>query len=173
MESLMDSNEYLKRLKEYLTGFSSEEREALIEEIASHIEEGETDPHFSEDMGNKIRSLECEMGSPRDLGRAFKDVYRPTNWIEYLLVVSPYEILKYPLLVVVSLAFGSMAQSNSSPFSSPYLMISIRASLLLFIIMVLVSQLRRSLPLYVVDGSIGNRSESRGTGNGKGLDEAK
>lgn len=67
----------------------------MIEEIASHIESGETDPGLGkkpEQHDNKLRS---ELGSPRELGKGFKTIYRPDRWIDFFLVVIPLFIIAY------------------------------------------------------------------------------
>jgi hypothetical protein len=141
----MNAEQYLDHLSSELKGFPPQEKAALIEEIATHIEEGQTDPHLGHDALERNQKLEAEMGSPHDLGRGLEQVHRPNRWLDFLLVFIPFEVLKYPLLTLLLLFFGNLARTNSSPFSEPYLVTSIRAFFLLYGLMVLIALRRRSL----------------------------
>ena len=90
------TEEYLQKLRRQLREFSWEEQEALMEEISSHIESGEEDPNMGKDAEQRRKKLMNELGSPRVLGKGFKNTYRPDRLIDYLLVAVPY--LLYPIL---------------------------------------------------------------------------
>lgn len=141
----MNTDKYLAQLKAELKGFHPEERAALIEEVAAHIEDGLADPQLGNDLPERGQKLESEMGSPHDLGRSLKEIHRPNRWVDFLLVFVPYEILKYPLLLALTLILGGLARTNSSPFSEPYFMASNRIFFLLYGLLVLISLRRHSL----------------------------
>ena len=90
------TQEYIQRLREHLKGFSTEEQEALIEEIRSHMESGIDDPKMGKDEDERKKRLMTELGSPKDMGRGFKVTYRKERFIDYLLIIVPY--LLYPFL---------------------------------------------------------------------------
>lgn len=90
------TQEYIQRLREHLKGFSTEEQEALIEEISSHVESGIDDPKMGKDEDERKKKLMAELGSPTDMGRGFKGTYRKERFIDYLLILVPY--LLYPFL---------------------------------------------------------------------------
>jgi len=85
----MNAPDYLKRLKSGLRGFSPKKRTVLLEEIAGHIEMAQNDPGFAADPEARSQRLAAEMGSPGDLSRALRNVYRPSRWLDFLLVVFP------------------------------------------------------------------------------------
>ena len=87
--------EYLQTLRKQLKDFSPEEQEALVEEISSHIESGEADPHLGMDVTKRRKKLMNELGSPKDMGAGFKELYRPSGWIDFLLIVVPYFFYPY------------------------------------------------------------------------------
>ncbi len=88
--------DYLQRLQKQLKGFAPEERAALMEEIRSHIESGEQDPEMGKDAENRRAKLMHELGSPEEMGRGFKALYRPNRLVDYLLIAIPFAL--YPLL---------------------------------------------------------------------------
>lgn len=142
----MKYKSYLDRLEKELKGFAPSEKEALIEEIANHIEMGLDDEQLSQDSIKGMQKLEAEMGSPSDLGHGFQEVYRPNRWVDFLLVFIPSNILRYFLYLILVLVLGENLTILNNPLSStPYMMISIRVSLLLSILLSLVSLHRRSI----------------------------
>lgn len=90
------SEEYIRSLREQLKGFSSEEQEALVEEIRSHMESGEADPKMGQNLEQRRTALMAELGSPDELGRNFKAIYRQNRFIDFLWIAIPY--ILYPFL---------------------------------------------------------------------------
>jgi len=143
----MDTDEYINHLQVELKGFSAKEKAELIEEITGHIEEGQNDPHLGSNAQERNKKLDVEMGSPSELGRKLKEIHRPNRWVDFFLVFIPSEVLKYPILIILSMAFGGMSRINSSWASEPYIMASIRVSFLLAILLVVIAKQRQSLTL--------------------------
>ncbi len=143
----MNTEQYLAQLKAELKSFDPEERAALIEEVAAHIEDGLADPQLGNDLPERGQKLDAEMGSPHDLGRGLKEIHRPNRWVDFLLVFVPYEILKYPILTILTLIFGGLARTNSSPASAPYWMAFNRIFFLLYGLLALIALRRRSSDL--------------------------
>src|SRR6266545_6115270 len=90
------TEEFIRALRRQLKGFSPEEQEALIEEISSHIENGEEDPKIGKAIEQRRKMLMNELGSPNDMGKGFKEIYRPNRFIDYLFIIIPF--LFYPYL---------------------------------------------------------------------------
>ncbi len=88
--------EYIQSLQKQLKDFPPEEQAALMEEIKSHIESGEKDLQKGEDQDQGRKRLMHELGSPEELGKGFKALYRPNRFVDYLLVAIPYSL--YPFL---------------------------------------------------------------------------
>lgn len=126
--------EYLQALRKQLKAFSPEEQEAFIEEISSHIEESEKDPKTGKNIEQRRRKLMRELGSPKDMGRGLKAVYRPDRLIDYLLIAIPYAF--YPLLN--SLYINLMPQ---------YSWADVRLDILIHLPLVAIGIWRRSAPL--------------------------
>ena len=63
--------------------------EPVCEDIAGHIGMDQNDPGFAADPEARSQRLAAEMGSPGDLSRALRNVYRPSRWLDFLLVVFP------------------------------------------------------------------------------------
>jgi hypothetical protein len=82
--------DYLQGLGKELKGFPPEEQAALLEELRSHIESGEADSRLGSDAEQRRGRLMKELGSPEDMGRGFKALYRPNRVVDYLLVAIPY-----------------------------------------------------------------------------------
>lgn len=88
-------DEYLRSLQRQLKSFPPEEQAALMEEIHSHMESGETDPGMGSDSPRRRERLMKEMGSPEDMGQGLKAVHRPNRLMDYLLVAIPYTLSLY------------------------------------------------------------------------------
>ncbi len=88
--------DYLNALSRQLKGFPPEEQAALIEEIASHIESGEADPGIGQNTEQRRKRLMAELGSPQEMGKGFKAIYRSGGLIDYLWIAIPYAL--YPFL---------------------------------------------------------------------------
>jgi hypothetical protein len=141
----MNTEKYLAQLKAELNDFNPEERDLLIEEVAAHIEDGLGDYQMGNDFVERGQKLDAEMGSPHDLGRGLNEIHQPNRWVDFLLVFVPYEILKYPILIILTMIFGGLARTNSSLFSEPYWMANIRIFFLIYGLLVLIALRKRSL----------------------------
>ena len=142
----MNTEEYLNQLKGELKGFSAGESAVLVEEIRTHIEEGQEDAALGQGERRGQR-LEEEMGSPHSLGRGFKEIYHPKRWVDFLLVFVPYEVLKYPILLVLLALFGGGSSDATPVFSDPLSMVQIRFTIALYALLVVIALRRRSLPV--------------------------
>lgn len=97
------TEEYLRSLRKQLTSFPPDEQEDLIEEIRSHIEGGEEDPRMGRDMGERRKRIMNELGSPKDMGKGLKALYRPDRLMDYLLILIPYLFYLYLNSLYISL----------------------------------------------------------------------
>ena len=95
----MTPEEYLRRFSQQLKDFSPEEQASLLEEISSHIESHQEDSRIAQNSEERRNKLMSELGSPQEMVRKFKMIYRPNRFVEFLLVVIPY--LLYPLANVM------------------------------------------------------------------------
>ncbi len=89
------AEDYFKSLREELNGFSPVEQEALLEEIRSHLDAGEQDPRMGRNGDERMARIMNELGSPKDLARQFKDIYRPGRILDYLLILIPVLLQPY------------------------------------------------------------------------------
>lgn len=87
--------EYLRSLQKALKSFPPEEQAALLEEIQSHIESGESDPTMGSDKGQRRDKIVKELGRPDDMGKGFQKAYRPDRLADYILVAIPYVLSLY------------------------------------------------------------------------------
>jgi hypothetical protein len=140
----MNTDEYINHLNSELKGFSPQEKAVVIEEITTHIEEGQADSRLGHDAQERTRKLKEEMGSPNDLGRRLKEVHNPNRWIDFLLVFVPTEIVMYILLIILSIAL-KLPSINVTNAYDPYIVAGIRVSFILSILMVIITRHRRSL----------------------------
>ena len=62
----MNIQDYLDRLQTELRGLPMEEKSLILEEISSHLYEGQSDPILGKDEENRLDRLSTEMGSPED-----------------------------------------------------------------------------------------------------------
>ncbi len=95
--------DYLHALRKELKGFPPEEQAALLEEVASHIESGESDANMGKAAEGRTNKLMHELGSPEDMGRGFQSIYHPNRFVDYLLLAIPYVLSLY--LVEIYLRF--------------------------------------------------------------------
>ena len=128
------SEEYIRSLRKQLKGFSAEEQEAFVEEIRSHMESGEEDPKMGQTPEQRRKLLMAELGSPTDLGRNFKAIYRQNRFIDFLWIAIPY--LFYPFLN--RLYFDLMPT---------YSWADVRLDILIHMPLVVVGLWRRSAPI--------------------------
>jgi HAAS domain-containing protein len=87
--------DYLHALEKELNGFPPDERSALMDEIRSHMESGQADEGMGKDPGQRESRLMNELGSPEDMGRGLKALYRPNRFLDYLLIAIPYTLSLY------------------------------------------------------------------------------
>jgi hypothetical protein len=148
----MNSDNFISSLEGQLKGFPREERAALVEEIASHLESGEDDPALGESRTDRQYKLAQEMGTPEQIGRGFKAVHRPNRLADLLWVV-------IPMLLISLFSMGRWDLVFSLPLSlDEYLYLSIRVIMLLSIGLVVVGLRRRSILglLYWIPHSMGS-----------------
>lgn len=143
----MNVKDYLFRLQTELRGLSSEEKSLIVEEISSHIHEGQTDPNISDDEIKRLEQLSIEMGNPEDLGRRLKHIHHPNHWLEYLVIIIP-EVFLLPLVYgVISVLFASNGSIETA--QDQLLYISIRTSIVIQMCLVIVG-----LFLYIRQGTL-------------------
>ena len=97
------TEEYIRSLRKQLTNFSPNEQEALIEEISSHIESGVEDSKIGKDKEERRIRIMNELGSPKDMSKGFKAIYRPDRLIDYLLIAVPCFFYPYLNSLYISL----------------------------------------------------------------------
>ncbi len=131
----MASEDFLRKLRRQLKGFSREEQALLIEEIGSHIESGEQDQGLGGSPEQRQERLRAELGSPEDMGKGFQEVHRPRRFLDFLLVVLPVYLI-FPL---ITLALLGSAHPDSQSLQS-----GIRIELLIGLLLLLVGSWRRS-----------------------------
>jgi len=85
----MTLEEYFQILHRKIKGFSRTDQAALIEEISSHIESGESDPGLGDNLEQRREKLMTELGSPDEMAKSLKDLYQQDGLIDYLLVAIP------------------------------------------------------------------------------------
>ena len=128
------TEEYIRTLRQQLKGFSADEQNELIDEINSHIESGEEDSKIGKDSEHRREKMIHELGSPKDMGRNFQELYRPNRFIDYLLILLPYFL--YPYL-----------NTLYSTLMPRYSWADIRLDILIHLPLVAVGLWRRSAPL--------------------------
>ncbi len=98
----MKADDYLERLRSRLSGFSEEERSEILEEIADHINEAQSDPKFGHDNQEKLLA---ELGSPDELGVRLNGIHHPRRWLDYILIVLPALFVSQILSALIALTF--------------------------------------------------------------------
>jgi hypothetical protein len=126
----MTQDEYLRTFSHELKDFSPAEQAALLEEIGSHIESYEEDLSATKDPEERSKIIMSELGSPTEMGKGFKLIYRPDKFVEFLLAVVPY--LVYPFVTVIL----------QKIFGADY---TVRAEVILYSLLILVGLWRRSI----------------------------
>jgi len=96
----MDIQEYINRLQAELKGLPTEKRDLIIEEISTHLDEGQADKTLGQDQNRQIDHLIKDMGNPQELGRRLKEIHYPKRWLEYLLIVIPAGLF-FPFLILI------------------------------------------------------------------------
>ncbi len=126
----MTPDEYLRIFSQQLKDFSPAEQASLLEEIGSHIESHEEDLRATKDPEERRKIIMSELGSPNEMGKRFKLIYRPDRFVEFLLAVVPY--LLYPFVTVMF----------QKVFGAEYV---VRAEVILYSSLILVGLWRRSI----------------------------
>lgn len=126
----MTPEEYLRVFSQQLKGFSPEEQASLLEEIGSHIESHEEDLRTIRDPEERRNIIMSKLGSPDEMGKRFKMIYRPDRFIEFLFVAIPYVL--YP---VVNVLLQKM-------FGADYV---VRAEVVLYSLLILIGLWRQSI----------------------------
>lgn len=134
----MNADDYLARLRRQLKGFPPDQQDEILAEIAAHLEDGAADPAFGE-----ARVL-AEMGAPGDMGSGFHSVYRPNRWLDFVLIFAPIYLF-YPQLNTFYRWFtgDAMYQDEAGLYA-----FSIRAVIVLGLVMAMIAVQRRSLLLF-------------------------
>ncbi|HEX9014044.1 MAG TPA: hypothetical protein VF813_11025, partial [Anaerolineaceae bacterium] len=122
-----------------------EEQADILDEIASHIESGEEDGRLGEGPDREER-LRWEMGSPGQLGRGLRGLYRPNRSGDLLWALIPYYLVTLAASEAYSLAYRSL--QNPSP-SDAFFMILGRVSVVVYLALLGVGWRRRSVPLMI------------------------
>lgn len=130
----MNIDEYLARLQVQFKGLPSEMQADLIEEISTHLAEGQADVRLGTDLAEREKRLVNEMGTPEDMGRRMKNIHRHNRWLDYLLVVVPAQIL-IPLIDMVLLWFLPHTETGQA-IDAIFIYWGIRASILIHLILI-------------------------------------
>jgi hypothetical protein len=140
----MNAGDYLENLRGQLKGFLPEQQEEILDEVASHLESGADDETRGSDPMIRQEDVLAEMGTPGEMGGGFQAVYRPNRWLDFLLIFVPVYLV-YPLLNFLYNLFsdGSIYHSESRFYA-----FSLRAVIVLGVVMVIVAIQRRSLLLF-------------------------
>jgi hypothetical protein len=140
----MNAEDYLDHLRRQLKSFLPEQQEEILAEIATHLEDGELDEKRDPDPDARREHVLAEMGQPDDMGGGFRVVYRPNRWLDFLLIFIPLYLF-YPLLNVFYNWFtGNAIIQNEAGFYA----FSLRAVIVLGLVMIMVAVQRRSLVLF-------------------------
>jgi hypothetical protein len=139
---------YLSRLREQLKGLPAREQADLLEEIASHLESGEADPHLGAER------VMAELGSPEQLGRGLRGVHRPRRLADLLLALLPGILLSPLITAGISALYGPL--NAWSPMEA-HLYLGGRVAILAAALLALVGKQRRSaeLTLFWISGGLG------------------
>ena len=150
----MNSDEYLEQLRQQLKGFSAQEKAVLLEEIRSHLDSGEGDPALGDDLLQRHRKLEAEMGSPQQMAQGFKNVHRPNRWLDFLLVIVPKLVI---LPLITPLLVSLMGLPLVWQADNPVLWLDIRIALSFEIVLIVLARLRNAtlVMLYWLPAAIG------------------
>ncbi len=142
----MNAEDYLERLNGQLKWFSEEEKEEIMDELASHIESGEEDPRLGDrqDREGKVMS---EMGDPADLARSLRHLNRPGRWEDLLWVIVPYYLLNEAVVLVLNATI--YRQPVSPDPSNPFFYLTSRVLLLAWLVLIWVGWKRRSAVLMI------------------------
>jgi hypothetical protein len=134
------ADDYLARVHSHLRGLPAQEQADLLDEIASHIESGQSDPQVGE------AQVMAELGSPEQMGRGLRGIHRPHRLADLLLALAPNFLLTWLVTFVLSRFYGPTGTMSAA---SPYVYLGGRISLLVGILLAGVGWRRRSAPLAV------------------------
>jgi hypothetical protein len=142
----MNSDEYLHRLEGQLKDFPAENRQELLAEIASHLQSGQEDPHLGDQAARESKVL-SEMGTPEQMGRGLRGLYRPNRLVDLLWLLIPDLIASQLIYLVIANLYPVFTREPVA--ADPMLYLSIRLVIVLGLICVLVGWKRRSAPLLI------------------------
>jgi hypothetical protein len=142
----MNADDYLQRLEGQLKDFPTEDRQDLLAEIASHLESGQQDPALGDKPEREARVL-SEMGTPEQMGRGLRGLYRPNRLIDLLWLLIPDLIASQVIYLVVANLYPVFTREPVA--ADPQLYLSIRLVVILGLICTLVGWKRRSMPLLI------------------------
>jgi hypothetical protein len=140
----MNADDYLQRLEGQLKDFPAESRQDLLDEIASHLESGQQDPHLGDEAAREKKIL-SEMGTPEQMGRGLRGLYRPNRLVDLLWVYIPDVIASQLIYLVVANLYPVLTREPIA--ADPMMYLSIRLVIVLGLVCALVGWKRRSTPL--------------------------
>lgn len=137
-----DFNTYLTQLQNALKGFTPAERDEIMAEIRSHIEDGLDDPVMGLSKEERIKKVTDELGSPLELGNGLQESKWSHRWINFLLAL-------VPLLVIYLIRFGTIIVISQLNKADPESVLLIPLFIITptYFVMVFIGQRRRSLVL--------------------------
>jgi hypothetical protein len=136
----MKPNDYLERVRIKLKGFSQQERANFIDEIASHIESGQDDASFGEER------VMAELGTPEEMERGLRNVHRPNQLVNLLLLLFPELILFRLIQVLLNVFYGPLKEWT---VLDPHLYLGGRIALALAVLLAVIGLQRRSVILVI------------------------
>jgi hypothetical protein len=142
----MNADEYLHQLESQLKGFPPGERQELLDEIASHIESGQDDPRMGGES-ERERKVLAEMGTPEQMGRGLRGLYRPNRLVDLLWVFVPYFLGNLGINYLMGVLYPTFPRVATATDQSLYL--GIRLTILLGLVCLFVGWRRRSAPLVI------------------------
>ncbi len=93
---------YLSRLDKGLLRMDDSEREDVIEEIQSHIEDGAQDPEMGASEVERRQKIMSELGHPGRMASGINDVYQRYSWLDVVLMIAIYFVI-WPLRRLIKL----------------------------------------------------------------------
>src|SRR5512146_238944 len=118
----MNADDYLQRLDRQLKDFPAEDRQDLLDEIASHLESGQQDPHLGDEAQREHKVL-AEMGAPEQMGRGLRGLYRPNRLVDLLWLYIPDVIASYLIYAIVASLHPILTREPVAADSMSYLSI--------------------------------------------------
>jgi hypothetical protein len=129
-----------------LKSFPPADRQELLAEIASHLQSGQEDPQLGNEAAREAKVL-SEMGTPEQMGRGLRGLYRPNRLVDLLWLYIPDVITSYLIYAIVATLYPVFTREPIA--ADPQLYISIRLVIVLGLVCTLVGWKRRSVPLLI------------------------